>query len=496
MTEVVLGVDIGTLSSKGLLVGLDGQVLATAVREHEMSTPRPGWAEHDAERIWWGDCVEITRELMQHGHQVVAVGVSGIGPCLLPCDADGDPLRPAILYGVDTRASEEIDQLTAKYGADTIRARCGAVPTSQAAGPKLRWVRDREPDVWARTAYVHMSNSFLTQRLTGAYVLDHPSASQFTPLYDPTAQAWIPEWVADVAGNLALPELAWPSDVVGTVTAEAAETTGLPAGVPVVAGTIDAWSESVSVGVKHRGDVMLMYGTTMFLIELTDSLLTWPTLWGTCGAFRDTYNLAAGMATSGAVTDWLRRITGSPFEDLVEEARAVGPGAEGLVMLPYFSGERTPLFDADARGVVAGLTLRHGREHLYRAALEATAFGVRHNLEAMGDAGGEARRLVAVGGGTKGGLWTQIVSDVIGQPQQLPRSTVGAAYGNAVLAAFGSRAVTEPETERWNPVEHVVEPNPAHAEAYDRLYQQYRDLYPATKDITHTLAAIQREGVG
>lgn len=209
MAEVVLGVDIGTLSSKGLLVRLDGTVVATVVREHELSTPRPGWAEHDAERIWWGDLVAITGDLMAQagGDRVVAVGVSGIGPCVLPCDADGVPLRPAILYGVDTRATAEIDALTVAYGADAIRERCGSVLTTQSAGPKLKWLHDREPDVYERTAFVHMANSFLTQRLTGAYVLDHSSASQFNPIYDPTARAWITEWADDVAPGLRLPEL-------------------------------------------------------------------------------------------------------------------------------------------------------------------------------------------------------------------------------------------------------------------------------------------------
>lgn len=495
MTDLVLGVDVGTLSTKGLLVRLDGSVAATVVRQHELSTPRPGWAEHDAETIWWDEVVAVTRDLLAQfpDDRVVAVGASGIGPCVLPCDADGTPLRQAILYGIDSRATDEIDELTKAYGAEAIQRRCGSVLTTQAAGPKLAWVRHKEPEVWSATRSVHMSSSFLVHRLTGEYVLDHASASQFNPLYDPTAKAWITEWADDVAPGLALPRLAWPGEVVGTVTATAAATTGLSEGTPVVAGSIDAWTESVSVGVKQPGDVMLMYGTTMFLIEVTESLHTWPTLWGTSGVLQGTYNLAAGMATSGAVTDWLRRVTGSSFEDLVDEARAVGPGAEGLLMLPYFAGERTPLFDPDARGVVAGLTLRHGRAHLYRAALEATAFGVRHNLEAMADAGGHAARLVAVGGGTKGGLWTQIVSDVVGTPQQLPRNTVGAAYGDAILAATGSGVVTEADTDAWNPVDHVVEPDPATAETYDRLYALYRDLYPATTDVTHALAALQRD---
>jgi xylulokinase len=322
------------------------------------------------------------------------------------------------------------------------------------------------------------------------YVLDHHSASQCSPLYDSREHAWIGEWAEEIAPGLDLPPLAWPGEVAGTVTEDAAERTGLDAGTPVVAGTIDAWAEAVSVGVTEPGDVMVMYGTTMFLIEVLASRRTWPGLWGTVGVTPGTYDLAAGMATSGAVTDWLRQLTGAAYAELTEEARAAGHGAGGLIMLPYFAGERTPLFDPDARGLVLGLTLSHGRGHLYRAALEGTAFGVRHNLEAMRSAGGEARRLVAVGGGTKGGLWTQIVSDVLGRPQILPSVTIGACYGDALLAA---RAAGLSDGGDWNPPAGTVEPDPAAGEIYAELYRLYRDLYPATRDAAHALAAFSRE---
>ncbi|TDC60916.1 xylulokinase, partial [Streptomyces hainanensis] len=198
------------------------------------------------------------------------------------------------------------------------------------------------------------------------------------------------------------------------------------------------------------------------------------------------------MATSGAVTGWLRELTGAEYGTLVAEAAAVAPGAEGLLMLPYFAGERTPLFDPDARGLVLGLTLRHGRGHLYRAALEGTAFGVRHNLEAMAEAGGAPSRLVAVGGGARE-LWTRIVSDVTGRPQQVPRHTVGAAYGDAFLAAVGTGRAAEPDIAEWNPVEQVVEPEPEVHEGYGELYRLYRELYPATREAAHALARRQRD---
>jgi xylulokinase len=230
-----------------------------------------------------------------------------------------------------------------------------------------------------------------------------------------------------------------------------------------------------------------------------------PDLWGTVGTFPGTHNFAAGMATSGAITEWIRKLAGeASFDPLVAEAQQSPPGAHGLLMLPYFAGERTPLFDPDARGVLIGLTLRHNRGDIYRAALEATAYGVRHNLQAMRDAGGQARRLVAVGGGTKGGLWTQIVSDVLDAPQQLPRQTIGACLGDALLAAIGIghiKSGESPDTQidmaeigmaQWNPIAATIEPRPEPAATYARLYDLYRELYPNTREIAHALAREQR----
>lgn len=484
-----LGIDIGTSGSKGVLITTDGTVAARSERAHGISTPHPGWVEHDAETVWWADLVAITRELLDAAgsESVDGLAVSGIGPCLLPADAEGAALRPAVLYGVDTRATVEIAELRAEFGAEQVLSRAGSPLTSQAVGPKVRWLARHEPDVYARTRMLLMASSFLVHRLTGRYVLDHQSASQCVPMYDLHRREWATDWADSVAPGLELPELFWPTEIVGRVTRDAAAATGLPAGLPVTAGTIDAWAEATSVGVRAPGDAMVMYGTTMFLVQVLTDPRPHPGLWGTCGTWPGTYTLAAGMATSGAVTDWLRRLVGGDFADLVAEAGAVPPGGRGLIMLPYFAGERTPLFDPDARGIVAGLTLAHGRAELYRAALEGIGYGVRHNLEAMAEAGGRARRLVAVGGGTKGGLWTRIVSDITGLPQQLPAETVGACLGDAMLAAEAAGV----DTAGWNPVVTTVEPDPAHTERYAQYYQHYRALYESTRDTAHFLAAEQ-----
>lgn len=494
MSELLLGVDIGTASSKGVLARPDGEVVATAERSHGLSLPNPGWAEHDAEEVWWKDFVSICQELLAGASgEVAAVCASGIGASLLPADTEGTPLRPAILYGIDTRATSEIDELNERYGQEELLSRCGSVFTTQAVGPKLLWLQRNEPGVWEITERFFMASSFIAHRLTGEYVLDHHSASQCDPLYDIRGNHWIEEWASEIAPGLSLPRLLWPTEVAGQVTPEASEETGIPVGTPVAAGTIDAWSEGASVGVQAPGDLMIMYGTTMFMTEILEEPLTHPGLWGTTGLLPGTHNLAAGMATSGALTGWLQGMSGGvSYEELTEEAADVRPGSDALVVLPYFAGERTPIFDPKARGLISGLTVGHGRGHLYRAMLEATAYGVRHILEYMREAGGGGERFVAVGGGTKGGLWTQIVSDVTGFEQQLPEETIGAAYGDALLAA---RAVglVEPGAD-WSRIADKVKPQEENYEVYDELYGVYRELYPATREQIHRLAKMQQGG--
>ena len=487
---LLLGIDIGTASSKGVLARPDGTIVATAQREHDLLIPAPGWAEHDAEEAWWGDFLRLCAELVPSADgEIAGVCVSGIGPCLLAADRLGNPRRRAILYGIDTRASAEVAELATRFGEDVIR-RCGSPLTSQSVGPKLLWVRRHEPEVWAGTRRMFMAGSLIVFRLTGEYVLDHHSASQCGPLYELEREAWIAEWASEVAPGLELPRLLWPSEIAGRVGAEAAAATGIPAGTPVATGTIDAWAEALSAGVREPGQVMLMYGTTMFMVAPVAGPRPDPRLWLTAWLFPGTRSVAGGMATSGALTAWLRDLMGGPsFAQLTAEAAAVPPGARGLVILPYFSGERTPLFDAMARGVVCGLTLAHGRGDLYRAALEATAFGVRHNLETMAEAGIDASELVAVGGGTQGSLWTQIVSDVIGLPQRVPAITLGASYGDALLAAMMSGLV--PPDARWDTTAAVVQPDRSRRDLYDGLYGIYRSLYPATKDAAHRLARLQ-----
>jgi xylulokinase len=490
--RLLLGIDMGTGSTKGVLTTFSGEVVATAVRKHGMSLPRPGWAEVDAETVWWDDLAAVARDLMGQVDpgRVAGLCVSGVGPCLLVTDEELRPVRPAILYGIDGRAGREIEELTERFGATRILERCGKALSSQAVGPKMVWFRRNEPEAWSRGRRWFSSNSYVAAKLTGEYVIDHHTASQSDPLYDVRAHRWIDEWVPDVAGALEMPRLVWPQDVIGTVTADASAETGIPAGTPVSAGTVDAWAEAFSAGVRKPGDLMLMYGSTLFFVQVLNAFRVHPKLWTTAGAEPGVHTVAAGMSTSGSLTAWVQDLSGgTSFEELVAEATALPAGSDGLLMLPYFAGERTPIFDPRARGVVAGLTLRHGRAHLFRAAYEGIAFGIRQIIEFLEHDDDPIKRLVAVGGGTQGGLWTQIVSDVTGRAQEVPVQTIGASYGDALMAGIGGGHL--PSGADWAVTGSVVRPGAATREVYDALYADYCQLYPLTRDIAHRLALLQ-----
>lgn len=492
VNTAVLGIDIGTSSTKAVLTTLNGTLIDKSVCSHTVERPFPGHVEMSPD-VWWDEFLTLTKTLLAANPdvEVLAVGVSGMGPCVALADSAGEPVRPAILYGVDTRSVEQISEWTERLGGEeAILQRCGSILTTQAAGPKIAWIAEHEPEAYARATRLFMPSSWLVEKLTHEYVLDHESASQCTPMYDIETQEWYRPWADQIAPGIELPRLGWAGDVAGTITSEAARITGLPMGIPVTVGTIDAWSEALSVDAHNPGDLMLMYGTTLFFINTVTRPVRDPSLWGTIGALPDTRNVAGGMATSGAVTAWLRDVFGSPrFHDLMVEAEEARPGAHGLILLPYFAGERTPIMDPSARGVIAGLSIEHTRGDLYRAALEATGYAIRHNIETIEAAGGSIQRIIAVGGGVKDDIWAQIVCDITGRPQVIPTEIIGASYGCAWLAA---NLIAPISGAQWNPPARTLTPQTDTAATYDRFYQNYLKLYSATREVAHDLAAFQR----
>ncbi len=510
--DLLLGIDIGTYSSKGVLCRPNGDVVATATIEHELSLPRPGWAEHDPDATWWGEFVGLTKALLAQGFSgadVKAVAVSAIGACLLPVDRDGNALRQGILYGIDTRATEEIDALNRQFGEAPMFDLSGMALTSQAIGPKILWIKNHEPEVYAKAHRFIAASSYIVLKLTGEFVMDHHTASYYNPLYDLRGLCWDPRFAGPIVELDRLPKLLWATEIAGHVTPEASVATGLAIGTPVTAGTVDAAAEAISVGVVEPGDMMVMYGTTMFFIHVTGNPVPDERMWSTAYVIPGTYSIDGGMSTTGALTRWFRDQLGQPemaaeaaggpnaYAALAEMAASVPPGCEGLICLPYFAGERTPINDPDARGMYVGLTLTHTRAHLYRASLEGTGYGVRHNLETMDAMGATPKRLVAVGGGAKNPLWLQIVCDTTGVPQDVPERTIGASYGDAFLAGWATGLVDGiPALKRdWVVLAQQYKPRPAEAAIYENYYPIYRSLYESTKSQMHDLARLGRESI-
>ncbi|NNE81851.1 MAG: FGGY-family carbohydrate kinase [Silicimonas sp.] len=491
-----LGIDIGTYETKGVLVDETGSVVAQAARGHDMLVPQPGWAEHRPEEDWWGDFVHVCQKILSTSRvdpaDIKAVACSAIGPCMLPVDADGAPLMNGVLYGVDGRAEAEVRELTDRIGEKTIIARCGNALTSQSVGPKILWLKRNRPEVYEATAHVLTSTSFLVQRLTGEVVIDHYTAANFSPLYDVATQTWVDDLADDILPLDKLPRLMWSGDIAGEVTARAAEATGLAKGTPVTAGTIDAAAEAFSVGVDHPGDMMMMYGSTIFIILRAQSQVTDPRIWYAPWLFSGEHASMAGLATSGTLTHWFRDQMardlerGEAFPVLTAEAAQSPPGANGLLMLPYFSGERTPIHDMNAKGVLFGLNLTHERGDIYRALIEGIAYGTRHVTDTFAELGQSPKRLLAVGGGTQNRLWLQATSDITGIDQVVCEKTIGASFGDAFLAALSIGAVERGDIAAWNPVAETVRAKPD--PAYEKGYALFRRLYEQTKDIAAELS--------
>jgi len=508
MGKLLLGIDIGTYSSKGVLCRPDGTILAEARAEHEMSIPKPGYAEHDADGVWWSDFTVIAKELttkVPQGDQIVAVGLSAIGACVLPVDEHGTPLRPGILYGVDTRAINQIDALEKKYTREALVEFSGTRLTTQAIGPKIMWIKENEPEIYKKTAKFITSTSYIIYKLTGNFSIDAHTATEFNPLLDIQKMVWDDRFAGEICAIEQLPKIGWSNEIAGTVTAEAAALTGIPEGTPVNFGAVDALSEGVSVGVVDVGELMIMYGSTAFFIFFIEKPVPTYELWLEAGIFEGQYEYSAGLSTSGSATTWFRdqfakdlvaaQSAGgeNAYAVLAQEARSSPVGANGLIMLPYMSGERTPIFDPKARGIFAGLSLSHTRGDMYRAVLEGTAFAIRMNLEAMQKAGAKIKHGVAVGGGASNDLWLQMVSDVSGIPQLLPEKTIGASYGDAYLAGLTVGAVSKDALKKeWVSIKRHIEPDMEKKKVYDQLYPLFKDLYQKSKPVIHKLSDMQK----
>jgi xylulokinase len=399
----------------------------------------------------------------------------------------------------------EIEFLEKELGKENIFAISGMHLSSQQTGPKILWLQNNEPDVWEKTAMILTASGFLAYRLTGEATLDFYTATGgYSPLVDGEKLAWSDTMAKHIVSLDKLPRLVWATEVVGQVTKDAAAETGLKQGTPVVAGTADAGSEAISVGLSQPGDLMVMYGSSIFFILKTEKKLPTQRFWAANFLEPDTYVVTGGMSTAGSITRWFRdefsqiemaeeekggAIAYVALEKLAQKSR---PGSRGLIALPYFYGERTPIHDPRARGLIAGLTLNHTRSDIYRAFIESIGFGIRHNIDELQREGVSSKRILAVGGGVKNNVCMQSVSDIIGLEQIIPDEKYGACYGDAFLAGVGIGIFkSSSEITEWISAEKTIRPNPENKNIYDELYRQYKSLYIQNQSIMHELSDLQ-----
>lgn len=416
--------------------------IAVASRAHRVTEPRPGHVEHDAERMWWEEVCETLREIAnrhpQEARNAQAIGISAIGASIVPVDENGHALRPAILYGVDRRSLPQIAALEQALGADEICSRTGRLLSSQSVGPKILWIKENEPDIHDRTRQYLPPIAFVSKRLCDVSAIDLHTALSFDPLFLPHEKQWDLNAVSLICRSGQLPEVHAAGTPIGRLDGNVAASLGLPAGIPVCCGTADVLAEGLAAGAIYAGDTMIMYGSTIFIVHVTDTFLPRPPYWASFYPIGGLYCQVTGTATAGAAAQWFLDIAAGEsaserekVQRLVADARAA---ADGLIFLPYLRGERAPIFDPSARGVFFGLNARHGAKEMYRAVIESLGFSLRHALETMKPA---SQRLLMSGGGSDLGAPLQIAVNASGFPQQRTRRGRNASYGAAVLAGLG-----------------------------------------------------------
>ena len=483
----VLGIDVSTTATKAILIDETGAVRGVGVSEYEFEVPHPLWSEQEP-GLWWDGAVTAIRSVLGStgvvAGDVDAVGLTGQMHGAVLLGAGGDVLRPAILWN-DQRTGAECDAIRRALGPDRLVEITGNDALTGFTAPKLVWVRDHEPDVWRRVAHVLLPKDFVRLRLTGEYALDKADGSG-TILFDLAARDWSAEVLAALGIDPAwMPPTREGPEITGTVTAEAAAATGLRAGTPVVAGGGDQSANAVGVGAVATGTVALSLGTSGVVFATTDRPLYEPhgRVHAFCHAVPGRWHMMSVMLSAAGSLRWFRDTLapGVEFGDLVAPAAEVPAGSDGLLFLPYLSGERSPHPDPLARGAFVGLTLRHDRRHLTRAVLEGVAFGLRDGLDLMVEAGMPAPdQIRASGGGTASVLWRQILADVLGAEIATVDTTEGAAYGAGLLAAVGAGwfPSVEAATAALVSATPVAAPG-ADAGRYAEVHAIYRDLYPA-----------------
>jgi xylulokinase len=512
--EYLLGIDVGTTGSKALLIDSRGEIRGSATTEYPMHTPQPLWAEQDPED-WWSATVRSIRQVLEssqvQAQQVAAVGLTGQMHGLVLLDRAGKVLRPCIMWN-DQRTALQCAAITERVGLERLLEWTGNPVLPGFTAPKILWVQENEPEVYRQIAHILLPKDYVRFRLTGALASEVSDASG-TSLFDVRRRAWCTEMLDALAVPREwLPEVTESPVVSAQVHAEAARATGLLEGTPVVGGAGDQAAQAVGTGVVHEGIVSVTIGTSGVVFAASEQYRVEPQgrLHAFCHAVPGKWHLMGVMLAAGGSLRWYRDALGEaekaeaqakgrdPYDLLLEPAARIPAGCEGLLFLPYLSGERTPYPDPHARGVFFGLMLRHTKAHLTRAVLEGVSYGLRDSLELMKALGLRVEQVRASGGGARSSLWRQILADVLGTQIATVNVTEGAAYGAALLAGVGAQLYPSVEAacQQVVRITGTTVPGPA-SNVYGDYYPRYRALYAALAPEFRELArVVERHWMG
>lgn len=485
-----LGIDISTTGAKALLIDEQGRVVASATSPLELSTPKPLWSEQDP-ADWWVGVVSSIRQVLAEAQitpgAIRSIGLTGQMHGLVLLDASGTVLRPAILWN-DQRTGEQCRWITETIGAERLIKTTGNQALTGFTAPKILWVREHEPEIYAQAAHILLPKDFIRFKLTGEYALDKAGGAG-TLLFDLKTRDWSPLVVNTLGIPMEwLPPTYEGPQVTGELSGAASAETGLRAGTPVVGGGGDQAAQAVGVGAVTPGIVALTLGTSGVVFASTDQPFIEPEgrLHAFCHAIPATWHLMGVMLSAAGSLRWYRDTFASRtgYPELLAPAAEVSPSSEGLLFLPYLTGERTPYPDPYARAAFVGLTVRHTFAHMTRAVLEGVAFGIRDSMQLVLNAGlGEITQVRISGGGAQSPLWRQILADVLDVELVTVSSTEGAAYGAALLAGVGVGnwdTVSQACQETITTLESTT-PQRQNLAIYADAYQRYRALYPALK---------------
>ncbi len=490
MERYTLGIDIGTTSVKVILISSSGFIAAESTRPHNLLSPHLNWAEENAE-VWWSNTVDAVREIAsahpEKMQNIASVGCSGMVPALVLLDGAGNPVRNTIQQN-DARAISQIERVSAALDQEALFKRTGGYTNQQHIIPRLLWVIENEPEVWNRVRYIFGSYDYIAYRLTGVFSLELNWAAE-SGCFDIFQRRWLEDQMTafGISPDL-LPPVNDPMTVIGYTLPECASWMGLPGGIPVIAGSADHVASTLAAGIIDEGDLLIKFGGAGDILYCTEELQTNPKLFFDYHDVPGRYLLNGCMAASGSLVKWftndvLRTEDPQILKKLDREAEKLPPASDGVIVLPYFLGEKTPLFDPVARGVIFGLTLSHTHAHIFRAILESVVYGFRHHVDVLSEAGLMPRQVIATDGGAKSPLWCQISADILGRPVRAYPKHPGSALGVAYVAAMSAGLFRD-----WSAIRQFLtdsqlyQPDPGAVEVYSRAYRLYRELYPALRD--------------